>query len=134
MRTRALAATVFAVFLAAACRTTPPDVASTPVPIAPFALVLEQSETGWAAHCETGCQWRDVSMTCAGCDVRLDASGIARATPSAPEATGFAFVLSRAERGWTAQGIQGVQWQSLSWNCGAAACRARLDESGVAQH
>lgn len=64
----------------------------------------------------------------------LDASGITRATPSAPEPTGFAFVLSRAERGWMARGIQGVQWRSLSWDCGAAACRARLDESGVEKH
>jgi hypothetical protein len=132
MRMRALATTtLLAGFVATACYKMPPAVASAPVPTGHFAVILEHSATGWAAHCEAGCQWTDVSMSCAGCDVRLDASGIARAYPAAPAATGFAFVLSNTGRGWTARGIQGVRWQSLSWSCGAAVCRARVDESGV---
>jgi hypothetical protein len=128
---RALATTVLAALLAAACHKTPPAVASTPVPTGHFAVILEHSAAGWAAYCEAGCQWTDVSMSCAGCDVRLDASGIARAYPAPPVATGFAFIFSNAGGGWTARGIQGVRWRSLSWSCGAAVCRVRLDESGV---
>ena len=131
MRVRALAAAVLIAFIAGACRKTPPAVVSTPVPTGHFAVILEHSATGWAAHCVTGCRWTDVSMSCPGCDVRVDASGIARAHPGAPPPTGFAFVLSSTASGWTARGIQGVRWQSLSWSCGAAVCRARLDESGV---
>jgi hypothetical protein len=123
--------TLLAVFLATACHKAPPAVVSAPVPTDHFAVILEHSATGWAARCEAGCQWTAVSMSCARCDVRLDASGIARAYPSAPAPTGFAFVLSSAGGGVTARGIQGVRWRSLSWSCGAAVCRARVDESGV---
>ncbi len=131
MRIRALVATMLAVFLATACHKPSSTVAgASPGESAHFAVVLERSPTGWAAHCEAGCQWIDLSMACQGCDVQLDASGIARAA-LAPAPKGFAFVLSDASGGWTARGIQGVRWQRLSWNCGADVCRGRLDETGV---
>jgi hypothetical protein len=130
MRARTCATAILSVFLAAGCHKT--RSAATPAPGGHFALILEHSATGWAAHCEAGCLWTDVSMSCAGCEVRLDAAGIGRAYPSEAPATGFAFVLSGAGGGgWTARGIQGVNWRSLSWNCGAATCRARLDENGL---
>ncbi len=131
MRMHALVATVLAGVLAAACRMMPPAGAPSSVPMEHFAVILEPSATGWAAHCEAGCRWTDVSIACGGCEVRLDASGITRAYPLAPAPTGFAFILSRSREGWAARGIQGVRWQSLSWSCGTAVCRARVDESGL---
>ena len=130
MRLRALATTVLAAFLAIACHKTSPAVAAASAQTGHFTVILERSATGWAAHCEVGCQWTDVTMSCDGCDVQLDASGIARAF-LAPAPKGFAFVVSNARDGWTARGIQGVRWQKLSWSCGAAVCRGRLDETGV---
>jgi hypothetical protein len=130
MRTHALSTTVAALILATACHKTQYPVAAAPAESGHFAVILERSATGWAAHCEAGCQWTDVAMSCEGCDVQLDASGIARAYPS-PAPKGFAFVVSNTRDGWTARGIQGVRWQKLSWNCGAVGCRGRLDETGV---
>jgi hypothetical protein len=130
MRIRAFAAAALAVFLTTACHKPSSTVAAASAKEAHFAVVLERSATGWAAHCEAGCQWIDVTLACQGCDVQLDASGISRAF-LAPAPKGFAFVLSDAKGGWTARGIQGVRWQKLSWNCGANLCRGRLDETGV---
>jgi len=131
MPARALTSILVVVLVATACHKTPPTVAPTSVSNGHFAIVLEHSAKGWAAHCETGCHWVDVSMSCGGCDVQLDASGIAPAYPATSVATGFAFVLSTAGSGWKARAIQGVRWKSLSWSCDAAVCRGRLDETGV---
>ena len=131
MPTRALASVVVAIFVATACQKKPPTVAPMSASNDHFAIVLEHSAKGWAAHCEAGCQWVDVSMSCGGCDVRLDASGIAPAYPATSAATGFAFVLSADGTGWKARAIQGVRWKTLSWSCGTAVCRGRLDEIGV---
>jgi invasion protein IalB len=130
MRIRALATVMLAGVLTAAFATSPAATAAQ-TPPDHFAVVLEHSTTGWTAHCETGCRWTDLSMSCAGCDVRLDASGIAHASSAPSKVTGFAFVLSDAKGGWTARGVHGVMWTSLSWTCGPTVCRGRLDESGV---
>jgi hypothetical protein len=131
MPARLLATIVVVILVATACYKTPPTVAPTSVPNGHFAIVLEHSAKGWAAHCEAGCQWVDVSMSCNGCDVRLDASGIGPAYPATSAPTRFAFVLSTDGTGWKARAIQGMRWKSLSWSCGAAVCRGRIDETGV---
>jgi hypothetical protein len=130
MRIHAVATFAVALLLTTACPKKSYVVAAAPAEPAHFAVILERSPTGWAAHCEVGCQWTDVTMSCNGCDVQLDASGIALAYPS-PAPKGFAFVVSDARDGWTARGIQGVRWQNLSWSCSAVVCRGRLDETGV---
>jgi hypothetical protein len=131
MPARALGSILAVIFFATACHTMPPPVAPTSGSSDHFAIVLEHSAKGLAAHCETGCQWVDVSMSCGGCEVKLDASGIGPAYPAISTATGFAFVLSPAAKGWKARAIQGTRWKSLSWSCDAATCRVRLDETGV---
>lgn len=96
-----------------------------------FALILEHSAQGWKATCDTGCVWREVSMSCGGCDVRLSSSGIGRA--GAPEVAlrGFAFTLSDSASGWQAKAARGVRWATLSFSCPQAVCRAEIDETGV---
>jgi hypothetical protein len=131
MRAPALASIVVAIVVVAACHNKPPTVAPMSAPEGHFAIVLEQSAKGWTAHCETGCAWVEVSMSCAGCDVRIDASGIGPAYPATTAATGFAFVLSADGTGGKARAIQNVRWTTLSWGCGPAFCRVRLDETGV---
>ena len=132
MRIRALVSPMIPLLLGAACHRAPAPAAAAPAAApAPFAIVVEHSESGWRAHCETGCRWVDVTMTCAGCAVRVDVSGIMGADAPAEAVPGFAFVLSAVPGGWAARGVQGVRWERVTWTCSAAACRGRLDESGV---
>lgn len=131
MRSRSVALGVFALFAAVMGRENELAGAA-PARADHFALVLERSAKGWKAHCDTGCLWSDVSMTCDGCDVQLDASGITLARSGTRSASGFVFVLSSAGRGgWTARGVRGVNWRSLSWSCSRESCQARVDEAGV---
>jgi hypothetical protein len=122
---------VLALFVAAACYPKPAPLTSPPEPAGHFAVVLEHSAKGLAAHCEAGCNWVDVTMACGGCDVRLDATGIAPAYPATSEPTNFAFVLSPGVTGWKARAIEGAHWKTLSWGCGTPVCRVRVDETGV---
>jgi hypothetical protein len=131
MPARTLARVIAAIFIGTACHQKPPTVAPAAAPEDHFAIVLERSAKGWAAHCETGCAWVSVSMSCDGCEVRLDANGIGPAYPANPAATGFAFVLSADGTGGKARAIQGTRWTTLGWGCGPGACRVRLDETGV---
>lgn len=94
-----------------------------------FSLRLEHSKGGWAAHCETGCSWKDVTMQCTKCKVRIDADGIYDANV-ARKSRGFAFVLDDTN-GLSAHALQGVRWTNLSWNCASDICRSRLNEEGV---
>lgn len=131
MRIRSLVLAVFALLVGIVGRETR-VAAAAPLRADHFALVLEHSAAGWKAHCDTGCLWSDVSMSCADCDVQLDASGIALADRRTRSASGFVFILSSAgSGGWTAQGLRGVTWRKLSWSCPRESCRARLDETGV---
>jgi hypothetical protein len=130
MPVRAVASLAVVAFLAIACHRQAPTVAPVSEPDH-FSIVLEHSAQGLAAHCEVGCQWIDVSISCGGCDVRLDVSGIARAQEATPRPTGFAFVLSPDGTGWKARAIQGARWITAGWVCSTAACRVRLDEKGV---
>lgn len=131
MTSRALASIVVGLLVTTACHKTPPNVASISPSNGHFSMVVEHSTTGWRAHCEAGCRWVDVSMSCGGCEVRLDAAGIGPAYPANSAVTGFAFVLSSDGPGGKARAIDGTQWRALSWSCGAGVCSARIDESGV---
>ena len=130
MTSRALAGIVVTLLVTVACHKTPPSVASVSPSSGHFSVVVERSATGWRAHCEAGCAWVDVSMSC-GCDVRLDATGIRPAYPASSAVTGFAFVLSTDRTRGTARAIDGARWKTLSWGCGSALCPARIDETGV---
>ena len=127
MRMRAFT-TMFAVALMAACHRAPAVAAA---PVNHFAIVLEQSATGWTARCEAGCAWTEVTETCTGCDIRVDATGISRGYPARTGTEGFEFVVSREPKGWTARAVRGTTWSSLSWTCTGSSCRARVDETGV---
>lgn len=130
MSVRAVSPIATAVFLVMACHRQPPTVAPVLEPDH-FAIVLEHSPQGLAAHCEVGCRWVDVSTSCTACDVRLDVSGIGPVHEATPQPTGFAFVLSPDGAGWKARAIRGTAWISVGWSCGTAVCRVRLDETGV---
>ncbi len=132
MRIHALAIGVAALLFGASCQRAPSVATTRTIPLNPFSVVVEHSTTGWRAHCESGCEWMDVSMSCAGCSVQIDATGIVRASAVKAAPVGFAFVLVDDGVGkWTARGIQGVSWKSVSWGCNNALCRGRLDEDGV---
>jgi hypothetical protein len=131
MTSRALGSIVVSLLVTMACQKTPPSVASVSPANGHFAIVVEHSARGWKAHCEAGCQWADVSMSCGACEVRLDATGIQPAYPASSARTGFAFVLSTDGTGSKARAIDGARWITLSWSCGATLCPARIDETGV---
>jgi hypothetical protein len=96
-----------------------------------FSLVLEHSAQGWRANCDVGCRWRELTMSCGGCEVRLTSIGVGPASSFDPQDATFAFTLSDAGSGWEAKSGRGVYWLALSSSCGQTTCRARLDETGV---
>jgi hypothetical protein len=96
-----------------------------------FSLVLEHSAQGWRATCDVGCRWREVTMSCGGCEVRLTSIGVGPASSFEPEDATFAFTLSDAGSGWEAKSGRGVYWLGLSHSCPQTTCRARMDEAGV---
>ena len=52
------------------------SIAQVTAPPAPFSLVLESTTTGWAARCDSGCHWRQVSFDCGRvCGAIVDANG-----------------------------------------------------------
>ena len=100
-----------------------------------FEIVVQRSAKGWSAHCDTGCTWRELSVSCpSACRIMLDANGVST-HPTTPQAgAAFAFVLERTEDGWKAEAIAGTTWRTLAWNslgCHYGFCRARIDERGV---
>ena len=101
------------------------------VPERHFSLVVEHSPSGWAARCNEGCRWKEVKMSCGGCDVRLDVAGISRVDAAQEKVAGFEFVVSRTIEGITARSVAGVRWKSLSRKCDQGTCTARIDETGV---
>jgi hypothetical protein len=128
--------TVLAAVLMAGCSRAPAveTAGAAPAPVPNYAILLERSATGWSAHCEAGCRWTDVTETCAGCDIRLDATGISRGYPARAGTQGFEFVVSAEREGWSAQAVRGVTWTNVSWGCpGTTTCRARVDETGVSR-
>ena len=132
MRVHVLVAALAVAAVTGACHRRPALAAAGTLPLNPFSVVIEHSSAGWQVQCESGCEWMKVSMSCAGCSVQVDATGIVRAERAKGAPIGFAFVLVDDGVGkWTARGIQGVAWKKLTWSCNNALCRARLDTEGV---
>ena len=130
MRNGALSSMLLACFVAASgCNKTQPETLSGAGPEQHFSLLLEHSKAGWAAHCESGCSWKDITMRCTNCKVTVDADGIHDGNPPL-KSRGFAFVLDD-RNGLSAHGLRGVRWLDLSWDCATAVCRSRLSEEGV---
>jgi hypothetical protein len=107
--------------------------ATTPTAHAPagFSLVLESTRTGWAAHCDSGCHWTTITLSCArSCDATIDANGVGpRAAPFVSPS--FAFKVERTDREVRAIARTGTAWQTLTWTCFLDPCRARVDANGV---
>ena len=130
MRHRVLSLILLATLVAGtSCHKTMREPRSPSGPEQHFSLWLEHSPSGWSAHCDSGCSWRDVTLQCTGCRVHVDADGIGAEVAGMPS-RGFAFVLDDSN-GLRAHGVQGVRWLDLSWGCASAVCRARISEEGV---
>jgi hypothetical protein len=130
MNVRALAFVLIGVALTASCHR-PASIVTVAVPESHFSLVLEHSSSGWAAQCKAGCRWKEVTMTCGGCTIRLDVAGISELRATHRKADGFEFTVSRTSEGLAAEAVAGARWTSLTWGCKEGTCRARIDETGV---
>jgi len=130
MTNRSLVSMLLACLIGAVgCHKTQPETQLRSGPEQHFSLSVEHSPAGWAAHCESGCSWKDVTIQCTNCRVRVDADGMYNGNVPMTS-RGFAFVLDD-NNGLSAHGVQGVRWQDLSWGCATAVCRCRLNEEGV---
>ena len=120
------------VFLAGiAFQPTAPSAPAPQAPLAHFRIVLERTGSGIVAHCETGCNWKELSFQCAAdCGMPIDANGVGQNPESRPGSP-FAFRLRPTSEGWSAESVRGTAWVSLSLGCAVGACRARVDEFGV---
>ena len=109
-----------------------PVPASTPAP-ASFSLVLESTQFGWAASCDSGCRWRHLALSCDGaCGVvTIDANGVERYPARNLEPAAFGFRVERSANGVRAKGQTGTLWETLGWTCRLNPCRARVDWRGV---
>ena len=96
-----------------------------------FSLLLEHSAQAWKASCDVGCRWREVTLSCAGCEVRLTSIGIGPASSTEDKPVTFAFTLADSGSGWQAKALRGAKWITLGFQCPQATCRARIDEVGV---
>jgi hypothetical protein len=130
MKVRAIAFALIGIILIGCHGAAPTRAAA--VPERHFSVVVQHSpSSGWAARCEEGCRWKEVKMSCGGCDVRLDVAGISRVDAAQDKVGGFEFIVSRTIEGIAARSVSGVRWKSLSSKCEQGACTARIDESGV---
>ena len=103
--------------------------------LAHFSVILERSDSGWSAECETGCagKWK-ASFTCAkarSCGARVDALGIITLANDRRLDPKFSFTLEGVVDGITASHSKGTEWITLMWGCGKAPCRARMTGVGV---
>ncbi|HEV8446393.1 MAG TPA: hypothetical protein VGQ44_06225 [Gemmatimonadaceae bacterium] len=105
--------------------------ATTRAPAA-FSLVLESTPTGWAARCDSGCRWHELSFNCErACGAIVDANGVVTlATPQLDQAA-FRFIVERTAAEVRATARTGTAWKTLSWGCQLDRCRARVDGYGV---
>jgi hypothetical protein len=95
-------------------------------------MVVESTPTGWAARCDKGCRWRELSFGCErACNAVIDANGIVTLATLRPDSAAFGFVVEHTPTGVRATTRGGTIWQGLGWDCGADSCRARVDEYGV---
>lgn len=104
--------------------------------VASFAVEVETLPNGWAARCDSGCNWRELAFRCASaCDAILDADGLVTvAMPRSPSA--FRFILVRTSDGIEAHSRGGTAWSRLAWSCSSTApgttpCRAVVTGNGV---
>jgi hypothetical protein len=101
-------------------------------PVARFQLTLERTANGWAAQCDTGCAWAELSVSCDNrCRVLIDASGVTAPFSGSQTEAAFGFVVSRTGKGWQAESLAGTAWTKVGWGCLTGRCRARIDEVGV---
>jgi len=108
--------------------------AATPKTAAPtaFSLVLESAANGWAARCDSGCRWHELSFNCRqACGAIIDANGVVTLATPRPESAPFQFTVERSAAGVRATARTGTAWQTLSWDCALDPCRARVDTYGV---
>jgi hypothetical protein len=117
--------------LLAACASTR-AVQSHSSPLASFSMVVTATPNGWAVRCDSGCNWRAASFKCANaCDATVDANGLVTVSTPRTEPTAFSFRLAHTRNGVRANSQTGTAWKTLTWECGAEPCRARIDAQGV---
>lgn len=99
---------------------------------AAFSLVLESTASGWAARCDSGCRWKELSFGCArACGATIDANGVLTLNAPPTEAAAFRFNVERSPNGVRASAKTGTAWELLTWTCRLDPCRARIDGYGV---
>lgn len=100
---------------------------------ADFSLVLESTPTGWAARCDSGCRWHELSFSCEGaCGAIVDGNGLVTAVTPRFDSSAFRFRVERTGAEVRATARTGTAWRTLSWGCTTDRCRARVDAYGVA--
>lgn len=105
-----------------------------PANINGFSITLEATPHGWAAHCDSGCRWRGLSLAfeCAtACPAIVDANGLVTTLTPRPDSTDFAFTVERTAEGVHARSRVGAAWTDLSWGCQMTPCRVQIDAMGV---
>ena len=105
-----------------------------PAPIAnSFSLVVQRIPNGWAAQCDSGCRWKDVSFACArDCAAIVDANGLVTVLTPRTEPTAFSIRLEPTANGVAAESRAGTSWKTLTWECVSSSCPIRLDANGMA--
>jgi hypothetical protein len=99
---------------------------------AAFGLVLESSATGWAARCDSGCRWHQLSFSCErACRAIVDANGLVTVATPHLDSSSFRFIVERTGGEVRATSRAGTAWQTLAWSCTLDPCRARVDAYGV---
>jgi hypothetical protein len=102
--------------------------------VSAFSITLEATPRGWAAHCDSGCRWRGLSLSfeCAmACPAIVDANGLVTTLTPRSDATAFSFTVAHTTDGVRARSRVGTAWTTLSWGCQASPCRVQIDAMGV---
>jgi hypothetical protein len=103
--------------------------------VASFSMILESADAGWSARCDSGCHWREVTLSCEGqCSAIVDAYGVGSPLARRSEDTPFAFRIEHMPNGVRAHSLGGTAWMTLSWTCVSSPCRARINENGMAEN
>jgi hypothetical protein len=99
---------------------------------ATFSLVLESKPGGWAARCDSGCRWREVSFSCErACGAIVDANGLVTLATADLDPSSFRFIVERGDGVVRATARNGTAWDNLTWSCTTDPCRVRVDAYGV---
>lgn len=101
-------------------------------PLPSFSVVVTTIPNGWAARCDSGCQWRAASFKCATeCDANVDANGFVTIWAPRTQPSAFSFRLAHSGNGFRATSQIGTAWRTLNWGCRVESCSARVDAHGV---